>query len=318
MLLTQCKQTQSELSRCLIELTRVKLTHFTEEELKAQDEAYLQSLPKPKPKPEPAALPSKDVEKVVPTLSEEEKAMRDKWSRLIEQIRSEQVAFDRNKLRYKRYGYKLKKYCDHLRDVHGHICSPTNCGYLIGLSKSDTLEESKKMAAKKMPTNASNRSLNEHRTLHRPDSDGCYSGAESASLVDYSDLGELCDQLANEVKQAASANLVDGDKSETKNRERFRIKRTGGTIGSAISAPSLRAQPNEKRPPQRGRVSSSNNLARSTPLRPVDGNVIKSSSSSTTSITSRRPATTVGPKTDDKQHLYCYINESSLDRKARI
>src|ERR1700753_2371438 len=49
-----CIQTQSELLRCLMELTKVKITHFTEEELKAQDEAYLASLPKPKPVPVPA------------------------------------------------------------------------------------------------------------------------------------------------------------------------------------------------------------------------------------------------------------------------
>lgn len=44
-------QTQSELLRCLLELTRVKVSHLTEEALRAQDEAYLASLPKPKPKP---------------------------------------------------------------------------------------------------------------------------------------------------------------------------------------------------------------------------------------------------------------------------
>ncbi|KAH9004696.1 hypothetical protein EDB86DRAFT_2884990 [Lactarius hatsudake] len=79
-------QTQSELERCLFELTRVKITHLTEEALREQDEAYLASLPKPKPKvqaPVPAPLVTKAKE---PKLSKEEELLREKWTRLLDMV----------------------------------------------------------------------------------------------------------------------------------------------------------------------------------------------------------------------------------------
>ncbi|PPQ94639.1 hypothetical protein CVT25_009370 [Psilocybe cyanescens] len=78
------RPTQSELTRCLTELTRFKISHFTEEELRAQDEAYLASLPKPKATPtvvQPAPEKPKQ-----PKLSKEEEAFREKWSRLLEMV----------------------------------------------------------------------------------------------------------------------------------------------------------------------------------------------------------------------------------------
>ena len=79
-------QTQSELERCLVELTRVKITHLTEEALREQDEAYLASLPKPKPKvqvPVSAPLATKAKE---PKLSKEEELLREKWARLLDMV----------------------------------------------------------------------------------------------------------------------------------------------------------------------------------------------------------------------------------------
>jgi len=77
-------QTQSELTRCLAELVRPKVSHFTEEELRAQDDAYLASLPKPKPTPIIVrAEPEKPKQ---PKLSLEEEALREKWSRLLEMV----------------------------------------------------------------------------------------------------------------------------------------------------------------------------------------------------------------------------------------
>ncbi|TFK74918.1 hypothetical protein BDN72DRAFT_758896 [Pluteus cervinus] len=79
------RPTQSEISRCLQELTRVKVSHFTEEELKEQDDAYIASLPKPRPvisQSQPA-----EVEKPKPkTISKEEEILREKWSRLLEMV----------------------------------------------------------------------------------------------------------------------------------------------------------------------------------------------------------------------------------------
>ncbi len=68
----------------MLELTRVKVSHLTEDALRAQDEAYLNSLPKPKPIPvvkEP--LPDKPK---APVLTKEEELLRDKWGRLLEMV----------------------------------------------------------------------------------------------------------------------------------------------------------------------------------------------------------------------------------------
>lgn len=78
------RPTQSELVRCLLELTQVKTSHLTEEALRAQDEMFLASLPKPKAAPSTApAAP----EKAKPQrLTKEEEAYREKWSRLLDMI----------------------------------------------------------------------------------------------------------------------------------------------------------------------------------------------------------------------------------------
>lgn len=79
------RPTQSELSRCLLELTQVKISHFTEEDLRAQDEAFLASLPKPKLQPTPVL--TADAEKPKPQrLTKEEEIYREKWSRLLDMI----------------------------------------------------------------------------------------------------------------------------------------------------------------------------------------------------------------------------------------
>ncbi len=70
-----------------MELTQVKITRYTEEELKAQDEAYQASLPKPKVQPGVAVHETKAPEKKMPKLSKEEEILRDKWDRLLEMIK---------------------------------------------------------------------------------------------------------------------------------------------------------------------------------------------------------------------------------------
>ncbi|KAF8899611.1 hypothetical protein CPB84DRAFT_1780198 [Gymnopilus junonius] len=79
------RPTQSEIARCLLELTRPKISHFTEDELRAQDEAYLASLPKPKPVPTiiQQAQPEKPK---LSKLSKEEQALQEKWNRLLEMV----------------------------------------------------------------------------------------------------------------------------------------------------------------------------------------------------------------------------------------
>jgi hypothetical protein len=67
-----------------LELTKVKISHLTEDALRAQDEAYLASLPKPKPTP---AAPVPEPEKPKqPKMSKDEEILREKWSRLLEMV----------------------------------------------------------------------------------------------------------------------------------------------------------------------------------------------------------------------------------------
>jgi len=79
------RPTQIELARCLQELVQVKVSHLTEEALRAQDEAYLASLPKPKPPPTQPAAESTEKPKL-PRLTKEEEAHREKWSRLLDMV----------------------------------------------------------------------------------------------------------------------------------------------------------------------------------------------------------------------------------------
>ncbi|KAL4246254.1 ANKZF1/VMS1 family protein [Abortiporus biennis] len=80
------RPTQSELSRCLLELTRVKISHLTEEALRAQDEAYLASIqPKARPVPQTTSLvPSPSTEPEKPKLTPEEQTLSTKWQKLLE------------------------------------------------------------------------------------------------------------------------------------------------------------------------------------------------------------------------------------------
>ncbi|KAH7911041.1 hypothetical protein BJ138DRAFT_1151551 [Hygrophoropsis aurantiaca] len=81
------RPTQSELSRCLLELTQVKTSHLTEEALRAQDAAYLASLPKPKVTPShPVTTASAPDKPKPPRLTKEEESLRAQWSRLLEMV----------------------------------------------------------------------------------------------------------------------------------------------------------------------------------------------------------------------------------------
>ncbi|KAF8557784.1 hypothetical protein OG21DRAFT_1536863 [Imleria badia] len=79
------RPTQAELGRCLQELVQVKVSHLTEEALRAQDEAYLASLPKPKPVPT-QPTPESIAKPKTPRLTKEEEIYREKWSRLLDMV----------------------------------------------------------------------------------------------------------------------------------------------------------------------------------------------------------------------------------------
>ncbi|KAF9245288.1 hypothetical protein BU15DRAFT_85621 [Melanogaster broomeanus] len=79
------RPTQSELVRCLQELTQVKVSYLTEEALRAQDEAFLASQPKPKPQPTQPVPEAPDKTKPQ-RLTKEEELQREKWNRLLDMI----------------------------------------------------------------------------------------------------------------------------------------------------------------------------------------------------------------------------------------
>lgn len=62
----------------------MKITHFTEADLKARDEAFLASLPKPKPVP--VQPKEKPVQPQPQRLTKEEEALKEKWGRILEMI----------------------------------------------------------------------------------------------------------------------------------------------------------------------------------------------------------------------------------------
>lgn len=53
----------------------------------------------------------------------------------IQTSRLNRLADERDMFKYKKYSSKLKRYCEHLREVHEHVCNPAKCGYLITNSK---------------------------------------------------------------------------------------------------------------------------------------------------------------------------------------
>ncbi|KAL1943104.1 hypothetical protein VTO73DRAFT_4775 [Trametes versicolor] len=83
------RPTQAELTRCLQELTRVKVSHLSEDALRAQDEAAIAALPKPRALPTPASLetPRPKEKPSQPQLSPAEEALRDKWTRLLDMVK---------------------------------------------------------------------------------------------------------------------------------------------------------------------------------------------------------------------------------------
>ncbi|CAE6441154.1 unnamed protein product [Rhizoctonia solani] len=80
------RPTQAELMRCLVELTRVKVSHLSEDALRALEESQRASLPKPKAPITKAPVLEKPAKEKSTTLSKEEELVRDRWRRLIDMI----------------------------------------------------------------------------------------------------------------------------------------------------------------------------------------------------------------------------------------
>lgn len=76
-------------------------------------------------------LSEANMSRINTAINKEQAKMAHEYERKLEQITIEQAAYERNRLRYKRHGNKLKRYCEHLRQVHQHFCTPSECGYQI-------------------------------------------------------------------------------------------------------------------------------------------------------------------------------------------
>ncbi|KAJ9100091.1 hypothetical protein QFC19_005771 [Naganishia cerealis] len=86
------RPTLSELLRCWHELTRVKVTHLSEEAIQALDEAYIASLqPKTRPVPTAPTPAIKPIKESAPKLSAEEEAHRERRRRLIDMVRKGRI-----------------------------------------------------------------------------------------------------------------------------------------------------------------------------------------------------------------------------------
>jgi hypothetical protein len=82
------RPTQQELLRCWHELTRVKVSHLSEEALQAQDDAYIASLqPKRQAVAKPTPAPVRAPAPAAPKLSPEEEAKADRQKRLTDMIK---------------------------------------------------------------------------------------------------------------------------------------------------------------------------------------------------------------------------------------
>ncbi|CUA78167.1 VMS1 homolog C1827,04 [Schizosaccharomyces pombe 972h-] [Rhizoctonia solani] len=80
------RPTQAELMRCLIELTRVKTSHLSEDALRALEESQRASLPKPKAPITKTPVPDKPAKEKPVALSKEEELVRDRWRRVIDMV----------------------------------------------------------------------------------------------------------------------------------------------------------------------------------------------------------------------------------------
>lgn len=83
------RPTQAELVRCFGELTRVKVSHLTKEELEELESAYRAAM-RPK-KPVVAAQKPVQPKPEVPKLSKEEVLLRDRWERVLDMVKRDKV-----------------------------------------------------------------------------------------------------------------------------------------------------------------------------------------------------------------------------------
>lgn len=240
-----------------------------------------------------------NLSKMSSAINREHTRMLHEYEKKLEQIRAEQCAFDSSKMRYKRYGYKLKKYCEHLREVHEHLCNPSVCGYVIGSTKCPNTSMSSPSLSKKS----------------RRDSQGT---ADKTSSIGFGSLSEDLDESTECPDCEAYAetrgsrendmNLLTqqaGDNNKRQQPERFVIKRT--SLLNSSSPNKMLTRRNSIRKSSSRPLATRASGTFKNPLKPIDNQLAS------------------GPRSSDQakdraqlnapvhEHKYYYINEDSFD-----
>lgn len=189
--------------------------------------------------------------KMTSSINREHARMLRDYEKKLELVRSDQVNFDRNKLRYKRHSHKLKKYCEHLLKVHDHICNSDTCGYSIVWSAEEN-------QAKIVTNDDVNQTKCRRRSAELTDEDQrdrAYSGDSGNNYSLYAELdGEFrssdetsstktCNRQSIVSRSSVNSRCIKsqnhGNTASGSNcKERLKIKRTG--LSAAISVPTLR------------------------------------------------------------------------------
>lgn len=63
-------------------------------------------------------------------IAKEQAMLMQDYENKLECMRADRSASDKSRLRYKKYGTKLKRYIEHLRLAHNHLCDPSCCNLI--------------------------------------------------------------------------------------------------------------------------------------------------------------------------------------------
>lgn len=248
-------------------------------------------------------LSESNMNKLNASINKEHAKMVHDYERKLEQIRVEQGNYDRSKLRYKRYGYKLKKYCDHLRRVHAHLCNPSVCGYIIG-SGGNTNHQS-------TPLKSTNNDYHEDKDslLRAEQTSNSFSSADEDAAREaeggqtdqqepiYTDLIDLGGQEIYESPPSLAQQRR--QQQQRKQQDKFTIKKTGRQQAAGAAAAGAAATVFEQN------ASLLSSAASKSARKPLQRSILKS----TNSVVSLNSNNSHAISTPTHDHNYYYINE---------
>lgn len=71
-----------------------------------------------------------NLSKINAAIAKEQAILMQDYESKLETMKADRSAYDKSRLRYKKYATKLKKYIEHLRIAHNHLCDPTCCNLI--------------------------------------------------------------------------------------------------------------------------------------------------------------------------------------------